>query len=216
MQTLEVTLGRGESIFSETGCLLSMTMNVDMRTHAPGGLGGMFRRAFSGNSLLLNQFSTNDEHETVMFTTRMPGHIVPLDIGETGRVIVQRHSFLCAEEGIEYGTQATLNLGRFLGGNGLVFNYMGGHGMAFISVDGEVIEKSLGPRESILVHPGHIAAFTGQIEYEVQKMQGVSNFFLSGDGYYLVRLHGPGRIWMHSLTIHNLAHILAEYMPNRG
>lgn len=217
MQTLEIILSRGESVFSETGCLLSMTPNVQMRTHAPGGLGGMFRRAFSGNSLLLNEFTSNYGNDAVCFTTRMPGHVVPLDISQTGRVIVQRHAFLCAEDGIAYGSHMTLNMGRFLGGNGLVFNYLDGQGTAFISVDGEVIHRDLAARESLLVHPGHIAAFSGQIEYEIQRMQGVSNFFLSGEGYYLVRLTGPGRVWLHSLTIHNLAHILAEYMPsNRG
>lgn len=213
MQTLEITLNRGESVFSETGCLLAMSPQIEMRTQSPGGLGGMFKRAFSGNSMLLNLFHAHHDNESVMFTTRMPGHIVPLQLDRVGRVIVQRHAFLCAESGIDYGTQTTFQLGRYLGGNGLIFNYLEGNGMAFVSVDGEVIERQLVPRESLLVHPGHIAAFSGTVGYDLERMQGVTNFFFSGDGYYLVRLSGPGRVWMHSLTIYNLAHIVAEYLP---
>lgn len=211
MQTLEVDINPGETLFSEAGCLISMTPGTQMETKMPGGIGGMFRRAFSGNSLLLNYFRATRDKETVQFTTRMPGHILALPLHQYGKVIVQRHAFLCAEERVDFGIEATLNIGRFLGGNGLVFNYLNGDGTGFISVDGEVIERDLARGESLLVHPGHIAAFTSNIDYKVQAMQGVTNMFLGGDGLYLVRLTGPGRIWLHSLTIHNLVHVIQEY-----
>ncbi|GMA56076.1 uncharacterized protein (TIGR00266 family) [Alicyclobacillus sacchari] len=211
MQTLEVHLRAGESVFSEAGCLLSMTPGTHMETKSPGGIGGMFRRAFSGNSLFLNYFRAAREESVVQFTTRMPGHILPLSLRNYGRVIAQRHAFLCAEEQIDFGIEATLNIGRFLGGNGLVFTYLDGDGTSFLSIDGEVIERDLARGESLLVHPGHIAAFTSSIDYRVQVMQGVSNMLFGGDGVFLVQLTGPGRVWMHSLTIHNLVHIIQEY-----
>ncbi|WP_067624995.1 TIGR00266 family protein, partial [Alicyclobacillus acidiphilus] len=210
MQMLEVRLQPGETIFSEAGCLLSMTPGTRMETRAPGGLGGMFRRAFSGNSLFLNYFHAQHGQETVQFTTRLPGHILPLSLRQYGRIIAQRHAFLCAEDQVDFGVEATLNLGRFLGGNGLVFMYLDGDGTCFISVDGEVVERDLAPGERLLVHPGHIAAFTSSVDYRVQAMQGVTNMFFGGDGLYMVQLTGPGRIWLHSITIHNLVHIIQE------
>ncbi|WAH43899.1 TIGR00266 family protein [Alicyclobacillus fastidiosus] len=212
MQTLEVRLSPGDRLFSETGCLLSMTPGTNMETHAPGGLGGMLRRAFSGNSIMLNYFEATHDVQTVRFTTRMPGHILAIPLRQYGRMIVQRHAFLCAEDSVDFGVEATLNIGRFLGGNGLVFTYLEGEGTGFISVDGEVVHQDLARGEGILVHPGHIAAFTGDVDYRVQRMQGVTNMFFGGDGLYLVRLTGPGRVWLHSVTIHNLAHVLGDYM----
>lgn len=211
MQMLEVRLQPGEIVFSEAGCLLSMTPGVRMETRSPGGIGGMFRRAFSGNSLFLNYFQAQRSQETVQFTTRLPGHILPIDHQEYGRIIVQRHAFLCAQDQVEFGIEATLNIGRFLGGNGLVFTHLDGYGTSFISIDGEVIQRDLAAGESLLVHPGHIAAFTASIDYRVQAMQGVSNMFFGGDGLYMVQLTGPGRIWLHSITIHNLVHVIQEY-----
>nr|WP_273366747.1 AIM24 family protein [Alicyclobacillus herbarius] len=66
------------------------------------------------------------------------------------------------------------------------------------------MERTLQVGESILVHPGHIAAFRGSIEYEVELMRGVKNILFGGDGVYLVRLTGPGHVWLHGVNIHNL------------
>ncbi|WP_206917286.1 TIGR00266 family protein [Alicyclobacillus acidoterrestris] len=211
MQTLEVTLHPGDSVFSETGCLISMTPGMEMSTRAPGGLGGIIRRALSGNSLVLNYFHAPRNEEIVRFTTRMPGHIVAIALHQYGRVIVQRHAFLCAEASVDFGVEATLNIGRFLGGNGLIFTYLEGDGTGFISVDGEVVHQDLARGESIFVHPGHIAAFTADIDYRVQRIQGMSNMLFGNDGLYMIRLTGPGRLWLHSVTIHNLLHVLGEY-----
>lgn len=215
MQTLELHLSPGESVFSETGCLMSMTPGMQMETRSPGGLGGMFRRAFSGNSLMLNVFHATHSTESVSFTTRMPGHVVPFSLKDSGRVLIQRHSFLAAEENVEFGIETTLNIGRFLGGNGLVFTYMDGEGMGFVSIDGEIVHQTLAPGESLLVHPGHIAAFSATMNYRVQRMAGVTNALFGGDGLYLVSLTGPGDIWLHSVTIHNLVHILQEYSDGK-
>ncbi|MFD1677861.1 TIGR00266 family protein [Alicyclobacillus fodiniaquatilis] len=212
MQTLEIKLVRGETVFSETGCLVSMTPGTNMETRAPGGFGGMLRRAFSGNSIMLNYFHAPHDAESVLFTTRMPGHILPLPLQNYGRIIVQRHAFLCAEADVEFGVEATLNIGRFLGGNGLIFTYMDGHGLGFVSIDGEILHWDLARGESLLVHPGHIAAFSASLDYRVQRMQGVTNMLFGGDGLYMIRLTGPGRLWLHSLTMHNMAHIMQEYL----
>jgi uncharacterized protein (TIGR00266 family) len=203
MQTLILHLNRGDQVYSETGSLLMMSSGVRMTTKG-GGLGSMLARGLTGNSLFLNVFEAQSDDEQVMFTTRMPGHIVPFDMEQAYEIVVQRHAFLCAEQTVEYKTAFTLNLGRLLGGNGLMFNYLRGTGMAFVSIDGEVVERQLRAGESILVHPGHIAAFRGSIQYDVELMKGVKNMLFGGDGLYLIRLTGPGHVWLHGVSIHNL------------
>ncbi|WP_273366748.1 AIM24 family protein [Alicyclobacillus herbarius] len=133
MQTLVISLRRGEAVYSETGCLLMMTDGIRMSTKG-GGLGQMLARGLSGNSLFLNVFEAMDDDEEVMFTTRLPGHILALDMRQMYEVVLQRHAFLCAEDGVDYQTAFTLKTGRLMGGNGLVFNTVRGEGMAFVSI----------------------------------------------------------------------------------
>ncbi len=209
MQTLIVNLDAHDQVYTEKGTLLMMSSAVKLTTSGGGGgLGGMLARGLSGNSMFLNYYEATDQHQRVMFATRVPGHIVPFAMQEQGSIIVQQHALLCAEKGTEYKTAFTLKLGRFLGGNGLIFNQITGHGMAFVSVDGEVVEQELRAGETILVHPGHIAAYHGSITYEVQLMKGIANMLFGGDGLYLVRLTGPGHVWMHGFNIHNLQEVL--------
>lgn len=207
MQTLVLNLNHGDQVYSETGSLLMMSSGVKMTTKG-GGLGSMLARGLSGNSLFLNFFEAQNHSQQVMFATRMPGHILAFDMSQSYEIIVQRHAFLCAEQSVQYNTAFTLKLGRFLGGNGLIFNQVRGGGMAFVSIDGEVVERQLQAGESILVHPGHIAAFRGSIQYDVELMKGVRNFLFGGDGLYLIRLTGPGHVWLHGVSIHNLREII--------
>ena len=208
MQTLILELSRGDAAFSEAGCLLMMSAGIRMSTSTGGGVGGMLGRMLTGNSIFLNVFESTGSDEQVMFTTRMPGHILSLDMRTHRAVIVENHAFLCAEQGVEYRSGFTLKLGRFLGGNGMIFNRLSGDGMAFVSIDGETVDRELAGGESILVHPGHIAAFTDGVHYKAELMRGVRNLLFGSDGLYLIRLTGPGHVWMHSLSIHNLQEIL--------
>lgn len=217
MQSLYIKLSNHqEGIYSESGCLLYMTPNIQLQTSGTGGIGGMFKRWITGNSVFLNHFQLSQGNEgEVVFTTRFPGHIIPLDLH--GReIFVQRHSFLCAEESVQLEPQPAFNGIGLFGGNGLVFNKLSGTGQAFISVDGETIEKELGYGESILVHPGHLAAYEEGVGVELQRQIGFKNMFLSGDGIFLLRLSGPGKILLHSLSIHNLAGAISEFLPSRG
>lgn len=213
MQTLLLEMDRGDEAFSESGCLLMMTAGIRMSTTS-GGLGGMIARKLTGNSLFLNTFAAEQSAQQVMFATRMPGHILPFDMGSQNAIIVQQHAFLCGEHGVDYKIGFTLKLGRFMGGNGLIFNRIRGDGMAFVSIDGEVVERQLQAGESILVHPGHIAAFSDGMKYEAKVMKGIKNILFGNDGLYLIRLTGPGHVWMHGLSIHNLQEILLTSTTN--
>jgi uncharacterized protein (AIM24 family) len=44
-------------------------------------------------------------------------------------------------------------------------------------------------------------------------IKGIKNIFFGGDDFFLVRLTGPGRIWLQTLPLPNLAHSLIPYLP---
>jgi uncharacterized protein (TIGR00266 family) len=210
MQSLHITLNQNESIYSETGALLYMTPAIEMETNFSGGLGGMFKRAITGNSLALNHFKATNGTGEVSFSTRMPGHILPIQIDND--ILVQRHSFLCAENSVNLSVVGNLGMTGFFGGNGLIYNKLTGHGTAFISVDGEAIETTLNPNETYLVHPGHLAAYDSNVNFEVHRLKGFKNMVFGGDGIFLAKLTGPGKIWLHTLSLHSLAEVLIPFV----
>lgn len=212
MQSLVIQLYRGESIYSEAGALLSMSPSIELETNFTGGLGGIFKRSMTGNSAVLNHFKAAHGEGHVSFSTRMPGHIVPLQLDQYSSVHVQRHSFLCAEESVDLDIVGNLGFSGFFGGNSLIYNKLKGDGLGFISVDGEVNEVYLEAGETMLVHPGHLAAFDSRVHFEVQRLKGFKNMFLGGDGIFLAKMTGAGKVWLHSLSLHGLAEALQPFM----
>jgi uncharacterized protein (AIM24 family) len=55
------------------------------------------------------------------------------------------------------------------------------------------------------VDPGHIALFEPTVNYDLERVKGVKNILFAGEGLFLARLGGPGRIWLQSMPLANLA-----------
>jgi uncharacterized protein (TIGR00266 family) len=210
---LEVELDAGESIYSETGCLLHMTPSIELTTNFQGGLGGIFKRAITGNSVALNHFTAKHRGQ-VSFSTRMPGRIVQMTLRPHVDLLVQRHSFLCAENTVHLDIETAFNLTGIFGGNGLFYNRLSGNGTAFISIDGETKEIEMNGQE-ILVHPGHLAAYESTVNVEMTRLKGFKNLFFGGDGFALLRLSGHGKVILHTLSVPHLAELLAEYQTRK-
>lgn len=216
LQCLYLELQKGEKLYSETGAMLHMTDNVNLSTNFKNGIGGAIKRIISGNSIALNEFEAINGQGEVSFVTRMPGQILPLQIQPNMPLLVQRHSFLCAEQSVDFQVAFSWNLFGLFGGNGLVFNQLSGQGKAFVSIDGEILHRTLQVGESMLVHPAHLAVYDGSIQTEVRRMRGVKNLLFGNDGLALVKVTGPGNVWLHTLSIHNLAELLSHYMPTNN
>ena len=51
-----------------------------------------------------------------------------------------------------------IGVGLF-GGEGFIMQKLSGRGMAFVEIDGELVEYELGPGEQLVVDTGNVAAF---------------------------------------------------------
>jgi len=47
-------------------------------------------------------------------------------------------------------------------------------------------------------------------------VKGLTNVLFSGEGLFLATLRGPGKVWLQSMPLINLAAKLAQYMPSKG
>jgi uncharacterized protein (AIM24 family) len=153
----------------------------------------------------------------VAFATRVPGHIVPVEVNGGHQYMIHRHGFLSATSQIELGVgfQQSLGAGIF-GGDGFLLQKVSGQGVAWLELSGELIIKDLAPGEMLRVHPGHVGAFQGTVSFQITRVPGIKNMIFGGDGIFLALLTGPGRVWLQTLPISKLAHQLMQYMPREG
>ena len=98
------------------------------------------------------------------------------------------------------------------GGEGFVLQKFSGVGMAFIEIDGEVIERELAPGEQLLLDPGHLAAMDESVGFDIERVKGAKNI-LFGEGLFFARLTGPGKVWIQTMPISKLAQAIIPFLP---
>jgi uncharacterized protein (TIGR00266 family) len=218
MPVLDVQLDPNESVFSESGELSWMTASIQMTTHTQmgggGGFFGVIKRVAGGGSIFMTEYTALQYPGEVSFATKVPGHIVPVELGQGPEYMVHRHGFLCATPQVTIGVgfQQSLGAGIF-GGNGFVLQKVGGVGTAWLELSGELIVKNLAPGETLRVHPGHVGAFQTSVAFQITTVPGIKNMIFGGDGIFLAVLTGPGQVWLQTLPISRLAHEIGEYLP---
>jgi uncharacterized protein (AIM24 family) len=57
--------------------------------------------------------------------------------------------------------------------------------------------------------------FEESVRFDITRIKGIKNMLFGGDGIFLAALTGPGKIWLQSLPLPNLAHALAHYLGER-
>ena len=220
MPVLEVMLQPGEALISEAGELSWMTQSIAMNTHTQmaggGGFFGALKRVAGGGTLFMTEYTAQGFPGEVAFATKVPGHILPMEIGPGHEYMIHRHGFLCATPQVNLGVgfQQSLGAGIF-GGDGFLLQKVNGNGTFWLELSGEVIVRDLQPGETLRVHPGHVGAFTSSVSFQITTVPGIKNMIFGGDGLFLAALTGPGRVWLQTLPLANLAHQLQRYMPGR-
>ena len=221
MPVLEFLLQPNDCVISEAGELSWMSTSIQMTTHTQmaggGGFFGALKRVAGGGSLFMTEYRAYGAPGEVAFATRVPGHIVPVEVQQGLDYYVHRHGFLCATAQVQIGVgfQQSLGAGIF-GGDGFLLQHVTGIGMAWLELSGEVIVKDLAPGEMLRVHPGHVGAFQSSVSFQITRIQGIRNMIFGGDGIFLAALTGPGRVWLQTLPISKLAHQLQPYLSTEG
>lgn len=217
LQVVTIELEPGEVIYSESGGMSWMTGNVEMKTHSGGGLGKMFKRALSGESLFITDFFVNNNQGTVAFASEFPGKIIPFDLRPGESIIVQKDAFMCAEKSVEMDMAFRKRLGTgMFGGEGFIMQRISGPGLAFIEVDGEVVEYELQAGQQLKVDTGHLAAMEATVDFDVTMVKGFRNILLGGEGLFLASVRGPGKVWLQTMPMSKLAQKVAQFMPQAG
>jgi len=221
MPVLEFVLDPNESVVSEAGELSWMGSSIQMTTHTQfaggGGLFGVLKRVAGGGSIFMTEYRAYGTPGEVAFATKLPGHIVPVEVSPAHEYMIHRHGFLCATPQVQLslGFQQSLGAGIF-GGDGFLLQRLSGQGMAWLELSGELVVRDLQPGETLRVHPGHVGAFQSSVSFQITTVPGIKNLIFGGDGIFLAALTGPGRIWLQTLPIAKLAHAIDNYLPRES
>lgn len=209
-------LERGETMFSEAGAMSWMDPTMKMETTSKGGLGKAFGRMFAGEAMFLNKY-TAMENGMIAFASSMPGSIIKLDIDRGQEKIIQKRAFLAASEGVDNSIYFNKNLKTGLfGGEGFIMQKLSGQGTAFIEIDGSVVEYDLESGQELLVDNGYIAMMDASCSFDVVTISGAKNIFFGGEGLFLAKVTGPGKVILQTMPIYELANRILPYIPNKN
>ena len=212
MPAEEVRRQSGEAMYTQSGGMVWMSEGIKMDTNTNGGVLKGFTRKFAGESMFMATYSATVDNATIAFASTVPGKIMPIDM-VNGPMICQKNAFLCAQPSVTLNTIFNKKIGAGLfGGEGFILQELVGAGMAFLEVDGDVVVKDLQPGEVIKVDTGNVVAFSKGMNYEIERIKGLKNIFLGGEGLFLTKLTGPGRVILQTQNMSEFAGRIAKYM----
>ena len=205
-------LTSGEQMITEKGSMVWMTSNMEMETTG-GGVGKMFSKVFSGESMFQNIYTAKGDG-MITFGSSFPGKIVAIDIQPGRNFIVQKSAFLAAEAGVELSIHFNKKAGAgFFGGEGFIMQKISGQGTAFVEIDGDLVEYELAVGQKIIVDTGNVAGFDSTVSIDIQTVKGVKNMVFGGEGIFNTVLTGPGRVWLQTMPIVDVANSIRPYIP---
>lgn len=202
-----------EKMITQRGGMVWQTPNISMDTNV-GGIDKMLSKAFSGESIFQNVYTARGSG-MIAFGSSFPGRILPVEIAYGKDLIVQKKAFLASEEGVELSIHFSRKLGAgFFGGEGFVMQRLSGNGMAFLEIDGELVEYDLAPGQELLVDTGYVAGFESSVKMDIRQVSGWKNKVLGGEGFFNTLLMGPGKIWLQTMPISSVAQSMRSFTVN--
>jgi len=197
---IRIGLEAGEQIIAEADAMASMSASIDMQTRWSGGVvRGVLKRAFGGESMFVNVFSTESEGELVL-TQPFPGDIECIELkGNT--LFLQPGAFIACEGSVKLGL-GWAGIRMAVAREGLFRLKVSGHGRIWFGAYGGIFQREV--EEEYIVDSGHLVAYEPTIGIRIGMAGGIFSSIFSQEGL-VTRVNGPGRIYMQSRSFGGLA-----------
>ncbi|MCH5252785.1 MAG: TIGR00266 family protein [Lachnospiraceae bacterium] len=206
-------LEAGEKMITEKGAMSWMTPNMKMET-VGGGAGKMIGRMFSGEAMFQNHYTAEGGPGQIAYASSFPGTILAFEIGQGKEIIAQKSAFLASTDGVTLSVAFQKKMGAgFFGGEGFIMQKLSGNGTAFVEIDGYVKEYELAEGETKVLDTGYLAAMESTCKMEITSVKGLKNKFFGGEGFFNTVVTGPGKIYLQSMPINQVADVLKPFFP---
>lgn len=202
----------GQALKTERGAMSWMSPNMQMQTNAKGNFLG---RAFTGESVFLNEYRATGGPGMIAFASSFPGSIIPFEVSPGNEIVIQKGGFLAMEEGVNLNVQFQRKLGvGFFGGEGFIMQRASGYGLVFLEIDGSCIKYDLQPGQQLIVDTGYVAAYTGNCTMDIQTVKGFKNVMFGGEGLFNTVITGPGTVYLQTMPVCNVAGVIRPYIAS--
>jgi len=216
MPVVEIILEAGESINCEKGAMVWMSPNMQMQTSG-GGVGKMFTRAISGESMFRNTYTAQGGPGLIAFGSSFVGNIMAVEIGPGKEIICQKSAYLASTPGInlEIAFQKKI-AGGFFGGEGFIMQRITGQGIVFLEIDGSVVDYMLAPGQQMVIDTGYLSMMDATCSLNAETVKGgAMNMFFGGEGFFNTVVTGPGKITLQTMPKSQLAAEIASMIPSK-
>lgn len=206
-------LGPGESIRAESGAMMAMAADTDLDAKIEGGLmKGLKRSVLGGESLFITTATAGGAGGWIDLAPSLPGDITVVSVTPDNPLMIQKGSFLCAEQGVEIDTQWG-GMKNLIGGEGGFLLKASGAGEVVLSTYGALDRFELQPGQQVIVDTNHMVAFSESVTMELKRASASAmKSMKSGEGLVFV-FTGPGELMMQSRNPDDLIRYLSANMP---
>lgn len=207
----------GETVVCQKGAMTWMSANMQMVTNVGGGIGKMFNKMLTRESMFQNEYTAQGGFGEIAFGSSVPGQILPIQISSNRTIVAQKSAFLASEKSVEMEIFFQRKIGSgFFGGEGFIMQRFYGNGMVFLEVDGSIVEYDLDPGETLLVDTGYLCAMDSTVSIDVEMIKGVGNALFGGEGLFNTKITGPGHVWLQTMPLPQFANSLRPYFPSNN
>lgn len=209
---LQIKLQAGETIKAESGAMVSMTANVELRGNVEGGLFKGIGRMLSGEKFFFQELNAKGSEAEVTLAPTSLGNVIAVELDGSYPLYVQKDGFLAATKGIEIGTKMQ-NLSKgILSGEGFFIIEIRGRGTVFLSSFGAIETKYVGAGDELIIDNGHLVAWPGNMHYNIERAaRGWISTFTTGE-VAVCRFRGPGTIFIQTRNARAIAAILGQFI----
>jgi uncharacterized protein (TIGR00266 family) len=177
-------------------------------------------RFLTGQNLFLTDFRyEGDTMGTVGLGTEFPSKILRFNLKDHpgSQLICQKGAFLASNQTVDVTMEFTQSLSAgFFGGQGFVLQKLSGDGDVLVKGGGKIVQKELKAGETLRVTSGSIVAFESSMDYDIQMLSGIKNVMFGGEGLFVTKLTGPGRVWLQSMPPDRMIAEIARRVPSGG
>lgn len=201
---LHVSMTRGETIYCESGAMVMMEANLDLKGKMQGGIGSAIMRRFAnGESFFQQHIEAVRGDGDCLLSPTLPGAMQVVDVGPRN-YILSDGAFVAASQKVDLKVR-TQSIGNALFANsgGFFVTETSGNGQIVVSGFGSMSELVVEQGKDITIDNSHVVCWDSTLRYEISITTGQSGGFLgnlinsqtSGEGMVL-KFSGNGKVYV--------------------
>lgn len=227
----KILLEPGEEIRTEAGVMVTMSADLILEAKMNSGNssgGGLLGNAFSAlkkavltdESFFVTTIRADNVGGEVTLAPHTPGDINVVKVDRP--ILVHAHAYL-ASKGVDVNTRFN-GFQSMIGGEGLFFLRVSGHGTLFMTSFGALEHKTLAAGERLVVHHAHMVAFHEGMAMTTRMaannrraglFKRIATSAVTHEGL-VMEFEGPGDIWIQTRNAHAFAHWVYDLLPHEG